>query len=589
MRMFFFIYAVLVFSFVSIAQVPNDKYLEIVDYEELLTLFNVYDGDTLVQERVIGAYLDRAKKDNDTIKIARSYDRMARIYSSRKNILYADSLITYTRDWQHITYPALGYIIKGYEYGNMNDIKNQNTSFYQAFDLAKINKNYSQQLYLLDMLIYLRTTWGDATNALKLQDYRHGLLKKDSIFIFLKNSTRESLHDQIESVYKSNLLESYKCYAHSYLKLKKYEVAQSYVDTISELIVEMNFPLEIDEQKIWVEDARNEIDFYLGDYESIDNRFEEIIDFEKLDHHPKMKANIYLFRGLAAIKRDDYNLALDYLLTALNEKKYLNNYMFDEYDRLLYNGLFEIYSSLGNYSQSLIYVDKLLILDSLSMANFKYLEPSYINVFETPRLIKSKEEIIKTLERRNSQSVIVIGVSIVLFVFVSALSFYYFRQKVTYRRRFEKLMKQEGGKETNTSGKSSANESTAIIAEDIVADILKRLNRFETNEEFLRDNVTLMTLAKKMHTNSSYLSRVVNHHKMKSFSQYLNDLRIDYAVLKIKTDSVFRRYTVEAIASECGYNTAASFSRSFYKKTGIYPSFMIAEISKQEEGKVHQA
>jgi hypothetical protein len=126
MRMFFFIYAVLVFSFVSIAQVPNDKYLEIVDYEELLTLFNVYDGDTLVQERVIGAYLDRAKKDNDTIKIARSYDRMARIYSSRKNILYADSLITYTRDWQHITYPALGYIIKGYEYGNMNDIKNQN-------------------------------------------------------------------------------------------------------------------------------------------------------------------------------------------------------------------------------------------------------------------------------------------------------------------------------------------------------------------------------------------------------------------------------------------------------------------------------
>ena len=160
MRMFFFIYAVLVFSFVSIAQVPNDKYLEIVDYEELLTLFNVYDGDTLVQERVIGAYLDRAKKDNDTIKIARSYDRMARIYSSRKNILYADSLITYTRDWQHITYPALGYIIKGYEYGNIGNLELSYNSYFLAYELAQVSGNLSQQVYILDRLVFLKIAYG---------------------------------------------------------------------------------------------------------------------------------------------------------------------------------------------------------------------------------------------------------------------------------------------------------------------------------------------------------------------------------------------------------------------------------------------
>ena len=183
---------------------------------------------------------------------------------------------------------------------------------------------------------------------------------------------------------------------------------------------------------------------------------------------------------------------------------------------------------------------------------------------------------------RNTRSYVVIGISVFLFLFFSALSYYFFRQKVTYRRRFEKLMKDDNSHRANNS-KSLNNEAPIIISNDIVTDILKRLKRFEDNEDFLKDNVTLIALAKKMHTNSSYLSRVVNSHKLKSFSQYLNDLRVQYAVSKIKSDHVFRRYTVEAIASECGYNTAASFSRSFYKKTGIYPSFMIAEVNKQGE------
>ena len=115
MRIFYIISA-LIFTIgpISHAQVPNDKYLEIVDYEELLTLFNVYEGDSLVQKKIIDIYLSRAKEDNDTIKIARSFDRLARIFSSKKNISYADSLIDYTRDWKHITYPAIGYIIQGY-------------------------------------------------------------------------------------------------------------------------------------------------------------------------------------------------------------------------------------------------------------------------------------------------------------------------------------------------------------------------------------------------------------------------------------------------------------------------------------------
>jgi AraC-like DNA-binding protein len=583
MRIFYIISA-LIFTIgpISHAQVPNDKYLEIVDYEELLTLFNVYEGDSLVQKKIIDIYLSRAKEDNDTIKIARSFDRLARIFSSKKNISYADSLIDYTRDWKHITYPAIGYIIQGYEFGKINDIRSQNNSFYTAFQLAKTNQNYSQQLYLLDMLIFLRTTWGDINNAILLQDERHSILDGDSILSQLKNSTRKGLHSEINSIYNENLLSSYKSYVHCFVKLKDYQSALKYVDTISEFIKDYDSPLNHEEQEVWVQDARIEIDYYLGNYLTLNNRFTETTQAFDLDAYPRFKGNIYLFLGLAALDQNNYGKSLEYLLIANKEKKNLDSYMFDEYDKLLYNGLSQIYNIEGNYSQSLFYIEKLLKLDSLSIINYKFLEPKYINMFETPRLIKSKEDIIKALQLRNTRSYVVIGISVFLFLFFSALSYYFFRQKVTYRRRFEKLMKDDNSHIANNS-KSLNNEAPILISNDIVTDILKRLKRFEDNEDFLKDNVTLIALAKKMHTNSSYLSRVVNSHKLKSFSQYLNDLRVQYAVSKIKSDHVFRRYTVEAIASECGYNTAASFSRSFYKKTGIYPSFMIAEVNKQGE------
>ena len=91
---------------------------------------------------------------------------------------------------------------------------------------------------------------------------------------------------------------------------------------------------------------------------------------------------------------------------------------------------------------------------------------------------------------------------------------------------------------------------------------------------------TLNTLAKEFNTNSSYLSSIINSTKDANFSSYLNNLRIDYAIDKLKKDKKFRIYTIKAIAEEVGFNTSQSFTNAFYKKTRLYPSFFIAKIKK---------
>jgi len=49
----------------------------------------------------------------------------------------------------------------------------------------------------------------------------------------------------------------------------------------------------------------------------------------------------------------------------------------------------------------------------------------------------------------------------------------------------------------------------------------------------------------------------------------------------LKQDSRFRKFTIKAIANEIGFNTDQAFSKAFYKRTGIYPSYFIKELDKQ--------
>ena len=75
------------------------------------------------------------------------------------------------------------------------------------------------------------------------------------------------------------------------------------------------------------------------------------------------------------------------------------------------------------------------------------------------------------------------------------------------------------------------------------------------------------------------MSKIVNVFKRKSFIQYINDLRIDYAVVQLQKNNKLKNYTIQALALEFGFNSAESFSAAFQKKTGIKPTYFIKELN----------
>ena len=116
------------------------------------------------------------------------------------------------------------------------------------------------------------------------------------------------------------------------------------------------------------------------------------------------------------------------------------------------------------------------------------------------------------------------------------------------------------------------------LAKDVIDQILGALEDFESKKLFIRPDITLPSLSKKFKTNSAYLSKVVNTYKDKKFAEYLNDLRVEYAIEKMQTDKNYRLYTIKAIALEVGFNNSQSFARAFKRKTGIKPSDFISQL-----------
>jgi AraC-like DNA-binding protein len=128
-------------------------------------------------------------------------------------------------------------------------------------------------------------------------------------------------------------------------------------------------------------------------------------------------------------------------------------------------------------------------------------------------------------------------------------------------------------------GYEKKNLSNSTLSTQKTKQILKALEKYEKTQDFLALGITLNNLAPKLNTNSKYLSKIINTHKKKSFTQYINDLRIEYLLKKLDDDPIYTKYKITAIAKEIGFNTPKAFSKAFFKKTGITPSEYIKKLS----------
>lgn len=104
--------------------------------------------------------------------------------------------------------------------------------------------------------------------------------------------------------------------------------------------------------------------------------------------------------------------------------------------------------------------------------------------------------------------------------------------------------------------------------------LLARFQRLIVEEKlFLIPGLSLDEVAEKLHTNRTYVSKLVNTSYNMGFPEFLNQLRIDYAEEFLIAHPDMSQADV---AKACGFLSASSFNVAFKRITGMTPRMWMA-------------
>ena len=513
----------------------------------------------------------------------------------------------------NVMHKAFAFGAKSYLYQLKNDSVNSKKSYTQAtyyFNLLKPSLEKTKlNSYLLNysgLCDYKRNNYSDA--LIKYQKGRLLSLQVNDVKQLIKFSNNIALINKEIGNYKESITalkqsikttnENAILYDEKQLKFNNfngnYRIANSYYglyinnkQPISKYIDSSSFFYKkalvfadnSSEEKLKVQMCLGNVCYLNGNYKDAESMYQ----------------NVYL-KG----KKDEVNLS--YISCSLSCLYYKTK----EYDKVLFytNKVDSVYKTnkevitqyvISNYLQSKIYTIKnneskahekaKIYLDNFEKVNEKQNnEADKINL--TISLEDQKKEMLVALNKNRKNDLVQKWIKYSLILLFILFLFIFVKQIIarkTIEKKFNLFMneyknnenqrvKDIGESVNNTIDINVVDKKGKIsIDEDKENEIIEKLKKLELKLDYLKPDFTQQLVAKKIKTNTTYLSYIVNKRFGISFSEYTNELKLNYIINEMITNTTFRKYSTQAIAESAGFKNAVSFSKSFKKKTGITP------------------
>ena len=250
-------------------------------------------------------------------------------------------------------------------------------------------------------------------------------------------------------------------------------------------------------------------------------------------------------------------------------RKFLNNYNKEKHNKEKLIAIYDILSKQYYQSKK---IDSAFKYSELTIAELNLFNEnkSLVNKAHYLHNYKDINTLNKNIINKERKKRFWFGVIAVLTMLVLIWIIYFYKSN---KSRVEKEL--EALKEKNIN----AEKTDYNIDKKTEENILEGIAQFEKSKGFLDKKFTINRLAKKLDTNTSYLSFVFNKKYDQSFKQYITQLRIEYIISELRENTTLRNYTIKALAEEIGYTNASAFTRAFKKHTGITPSEYIKSLS----------
>ena len=175
----------------------------------------------------------------------------------------------------------------------------------------------------------------------------------------------------------------------------------------------------------------------------------------------------------------------------------------------------------------------------------------------------AKDEQKRLVEHR--MNILLLDVGMVALAIICSLFFALYYQKnrllLALVRQQREVMERESQRERRSQ----------VLADDKKRELIAQLETLMKEKQVYCENLlTKERVAEMLQTNRTYLSQVINEVYGKSFTQYINDLRIEEAIRRL--DRPDNRRALRLIGQDLGFNSPTTFNTQFQQRTGLTPS-----------------
>ena len=531
----------------------------------------------------INIYISKSKKNSNSETLLYAY-RIASNYTSQpNNFKYADSALIIAKRSENKKLLSYAYLNRGNLY--MDDEK-----YNKALDDILISNKYSEEVN--DDYTYNKTKYYISQNKIYLGLYEDANNELKNCVEYFKSNSNSN--DPLGKSYSMYYLYSMMSYLDTNTKIGKQDENKALIDEVLKYI--KNNKLE--QYTPYFVSIEGTDAFYKKDYKTaIEKLTQSLISYNDQWSH---NTDIY-YLGLSFWHVGRKKVAIKYLEEIDNEynktKKLNPNF------RTAYEILIKYNDSIGNTTKQLEYINKLMTLDKSYEKNYKYLYTRINKEYDNQKLIDEKNKIEKSLKTQKITNIFLFFVSIAI---IGLIVLRYKKLQKTYKARFEEILAQNQTKKVEhkideekviaikSTDKKADEEilvNNEISAEQtfdynfynkipglnpiFVENILNQLEEFENDNKFLDTQISQRLLSENLSTNATYLSKIINIYKGKTFNIYINDLRLDYIIEFLKNDVKYLNMDVKELARLSGFNNTENFSDNFQRKFKIKPSYFI--------------
>ena len=288
------------------------------------------------------------------------------------------------------------------------------------------------------------------------------------------------------------------------------------------------------------------------------------------------KLNIsVIYQKISTVYADEnnYKKAIEYALKALKiaeENKLVSSSL------EILPILAKDYFAINDYNNAYIHLSQYNKLkESDVILNMQQIQASYENDmrYKEEELFK-KEQAEKDLEIKRQQFLIYFSL-VCLVIFIGLFTLYLIRNKqlkISYQHLFNNSLEIIKKEQELEEIKKREKYSTSLLSEEgnvsLYNDLLELM---EQEKIFLNNKLTIEDVAKKLNTNRTYLSQIINEKTDTNFNNFINKYRIKEAQLRLLDDEN-KSYSIEGIAQTVGFSSKSTFNGAFKKYTGLTPS-----------------